>query len=279
MLTKKNKTIGIVMLLLAILVGCWWLLNKSSFSLDGGSQRLERPILVASGHPEWSPIMWQRGDEIIGVGPELVTKIFDQLGIDVSSEYAGTWDVVQKKAKSGEIDVLVAAYKTSERETYMDYSDAYTVDPVALFVKKGQSFTYNNWDDLVGRNGVATIGDSYGQQFDDFLKTSLTVERVVTAQEAFEKVLAGQADYFVYALYSGQKAIADNNYSEQIEILPKYVAQENFYITISKKSPYNKYLPQVNELIKQYQKDGTIIKLIKKYQDQILSGSIDLGNN
>jgi len=228
---------------------------------------LNKKSLVASGHPEWEPIMSQSGDKIVGVGPELVEKIFNQLGIKVNSNFTGAWDVVQAKARTGEVDVLAAAYKTDERETYMDYSVAYIKDPIAVFINKKNKFSYAKWDDLINKKGVATIGDSYGQEFDDYIKNKLAVARVETTKQAFDMLAENQADYFLYALYSGNSEIKKQNYGDKIEALPEYVSTENFYITISKKSPYAKYLAQVNELIEKYKADGTIDALVKKYQE------------
>lgn len=221
--------------------------------------------LIASGHPDWPPIMFQKDAEIIGAGPELVTLIFGDLGIKVESRYIGPWDVVQQKAKSGEVDVLVAAYKTVERQTYMDYSIPYTTDPIIVNVKKGKAFTFNKWDDLIGKKGVVMTGDSYGQTFDDYLAQKLTTTKVNDSKQAFNLLKTEKADYFIYALYSAKKEIKNQGLTDVIEILPKYVGEENFYITISKKSPYLKYLPEINRLINQYKTEGTINNLLEKY--------------
>ncbi len=221
---------------------------------------------IASGHPAWAPIMYQENDLIVGAGPEIISKIFNELGLKISVKYAGPWDVVQEKAKSGEVDLLVAAYKTPEREMYMDYSVAYTVDPVSLFVKKGKTFPFANWDELIGKKGVVTSGDSYGQDFDKFIKDKLSVTTVATPDEAFALLINGQADFFVYALYSGENAIVAKNLKEQIEVIPNYVSSENFYVTISKKSSLVSYLPQINQLLEKYKADGTIDQAIKKYK-------------
>ena len=244
----------------AILLIAFFVVTLSGCGFNDGS-------LVASGHPEWEPIMYQSGDKIVGVGPELVEKIFSQLGIEVNSNFAGAWDVVQAKAKTGEVDVLVAAYKTDERETYMDYSNVYIKDPIAIFVNKENKFNYGEWDDLIGKRGTATIGDSYGQEFDTYIEDNLNVARVENTSQAFDLLAKNRADYFIYALYSGNSEIKKQNYSDRIEALPKYAATENFYITISKKSPYVKYLPQVNELIEKYREDGTIDALVEKHKE------------
>jgi len=57
-------------------------------------------VVVISGHPEWPPFSWQEGDEIIGVGPELLELIFNDLGIKVQSTYTGNWKRVQEEAQS-----------------------------------------------------------------------------------------------------------------------------------------------------------------------------------
>lgn len=253
---KRFLIIALAALVL-FLAGVWLWNNRQTSSY------------IASGHPQWPPIMYQADNAIVGAGPEIVSQIFGELGVKIVSKYEGPWGVVQEKTRNGEVDVLVAAYKTTEREAYMDYSIPYTVDPVALVVKKGGAFPYAQREDLIGKRGVVTNGDSYGQEFDNFIKEKLTVQAVGTTEEAFDKILNGEADYFVYALYSADDYIFKNKLSDQVEILPTYVSTEKFYLTISKKSPLVKYLPQVNALLEKYQTDGTIERIIEEYKAEL----------
>ena len=227
-----------------------------------------RNAVVASGHPEWPPIMFQSGAAIDGAGPALVKKIFDDLGVEVSFPSTGTWDEVQAKARTGEVDVLVAAYKTTEREGYMLYSDPYTTDPVAIFVARGKAFPFSSWDELVGKRGIAMVGDSYGQTFDDFAVTRLALRRVTTASEAFELVSSGQADYLLYSLFAGNDQLKRTRTASQFESLPKFVNEENFYITISRKSPFVIFLSRINQQIAKYKADGTVAALIAQYANR-----------
>ena len=224
--------------------------------------------IVASGHPEWPPIMFQSGSTIDGAGAALVKKIFTDLGVAVDVKFTGTWDEVQAKARSGDVDVLVAAYKTTEREGYMVYSDAYTTDPVAIFVAKGKAFPFGSWDVLVGKKGIAMVGDSYGQAFDDFAAANLKLTRVTTSAQAFDLVASGQADYLLYSLYAGDDYLKKTGGASQYESLPKFVNEENFFITISKKSPYVTYLPLLNQQLAKYKADGTIAALIAQYKNR-----------
>jgi polar amino acid transport system substrate-binding protein len=233
-----------------------------------GDNKYHNETFVASGHSDWPPIMRQDGDKIVGAGPELVQMIFDELGLDIESRFVGPWDVVQEKARSGEIDLIVAAYKTPERETYMDYSIPYTVDPISIFVQRDNVFSFDSWNDLMGRIGVVTRGDSYGKEFDEFIAENLDVIVADSPDEAFALVIANEADYFVYALYAGEEAMKNNpNLAEQIEILPNEVDAEDFYITISKESRLVAYLPRINEILQRLIDDGTVARLIEKYRN------------
>lgn len=221
---------------------------------------------VASGHPEWAPFMWREGETIVGAGPQLAQKIFNDLGLKLDVKYAGSWEEAQAKAKAGEVDMLVAAYKTAERENYYDFSEGYAVDPIALFIKKGKKFKYSKWDDLKNKKGVAMAGDSYGQEFDNYIAENLKVERVATATDAFQLIETGKADYFIYAHYAGERAIKAVELAGKYQSVKPYVASENFYFAISKKSPLIKYLPQINELVKAYRDDRTVEGLINQNQ-------------
>lgn len=225
----------------------------------------QREVFIASGHPDWPPIMFQEGDQIVGAGPEIAFLILSELGLSLEAPYVGLWDEVQEKAKNGEVDLIVAAYKTPERETYMDYSIPYTIDPVSLFVKKGNDFPFENWDELINKKGVVTKGDSYGEAFDKFIAEELDFVIVDTPNEAFALVISGEADYFVYALYSGENFLKKNpELSEEIEILPNYVSVEDFYMTVSKKSNLIAYLPQINEILQRLIDDGTVYEVIRE---------------
>ena len=255
---KKIIIIVVGILILAAGFGFWFFVkNKPAQEL------------IASGHPAWPPIMYQEGNQIVGAGPEIVEKIFTDLGIKVVFKYEGAWDIVQDKAKNGLVDVLAAAYKTAERETYMDYSIPYTVDPVVLVVKKGKVFSYDKWDDLLNKTGVVTIGDSYGQDFDNFIQEKLNPIKVSMPEEAFALLEKEEADYFIYALYSAEDYIFQNKLSSQVEIIPKYASTENFYLTISKKSPFAKLMPQVNSLLEKYKNDATIEQIIEKHKQSL----------
>jgi polar amino acid transport system substrate-binding protein len=228
--------------------------------------------IVASGHPEYPPVMWQEGDNIVGVGPEILKMAFVDLGITVDSKFKGSWTQVQNGIKGDDIDTLVGIYMTDQNKAYMDYSIPYMKDPVAIFVEKGKTFPYKNWDDLINKKGTITIGDSFGKEFDKFIAGKLTISRFIKVEDNFNKVLSGEADYFISALYSGLIEAEKLGISDRVEYLPTYATSEMFYISISRKSKFIRYLPQLNEKIEKLIKDGTVDKLIDEKMKYYLEG-------
>jgi polar amino acid transport system substrate-binding protein len=209
----------------------------------------EKHTAVVSGHPDWKPVMWREGDNIYGIGPEVTRMVFRDIDVEVDSRYVGSWDVVQEKARTGEIDAIVALYKTREREEYLYYSIPYTIDPIVLFFNKGKGFSCNQKESLIGKKGVATIGDSYGQELDDFIvQANLDLSGVSTPDEAFSLLKQGKADYFIYSAYAGRKVIAESNLSglEESEV----ISNQLFYIGVSKRSPYAQHMDDINASLK-----------------------------
>ena len=116
---RKTRVLALLLACVMFLpVGCSSGSTEQSYFSGDSSLK----IYVASGHPEWWPIMYRENDRIIGVGPDLVSLIARDLGLSIDCRYGGTWDRVLQSARDGEIDIVVAAYKTAEREQYMDFS-------------------------------------------------------------------------------------------------------------------------------------------------------------
>jgi len=225
-------------------------------------------ILIASGHPNYAPFMWREGDKIVGVGSELTEIIFGKIGIKVEGKYVGNWRRVQVSAKHGEVDVITGIYMTDERKTYLVYPpNPYVTISAVVWVWKGKAFKFEKWEDLIGKKGTAVLGESFGKNFDNFIKEKLDIERVPQFILNFKKLEKGRADYMPYGLYPGLIQAKLFGYADKIEYLPTPLYSEGLYIAISKRSKFNKYLHEFEKGIKETIAAGTVDKLIKKYLD------------
>jgi len=215
---------------------------------------------IVSGNPKAPPVVWEEYNKLIGVGPDIAKSILTELKLNYDIQVQGDWQQVQDKCKSGEIDMLVSAYKNDERAAYMEYSIPYLPQPTVIVVLKGTEFPFGRWESLIGKRGVSNIGESYGQQFDTFIKEKLSVQ-FIAFERAVELLTRGEADYLIVDLYTAliySRLLRGEN---AITILDPPATTQTFHITIGKKSPMAVQMPAINKKLYRLVKDGTVEKL------------------
>lgn len=232
-------------------------------------------IVTACGDCNYPPITYteqeegsnpELGREIIGVAPDVLRLIFDEIGITVQARYAGNWKRCQSNVEHGNVDILLGPYMTEERKKYA----VFTATPLAsdaqsIFVWKGREFTFEKWDDLKGRRVGVTLGYSGGKKFNKFLRKNTKLDRVSERLQNYRKLELGRIECISEGLYTGLINARKFEYEGRIVPLPTPVNAEFMYLSISKKSKYEHYLPQIEEGLKKLRADGTIDKLIKHH--------------
>ncbi|MCP4023655.1 MAG: transporter substrate-binding domain-containing protein [Desulfobacteraceae bacterium] len=231
---------------------------------------------IISGHPEFPPIMYKHGNTVDGIGPEIITKIFNELGIRVENQYVGPWSRVQNSAKMGKIDLIAAIYKSKERESYLEYIPTFFIqNPCVVYVKKGQTFPFEKWNDLKGKTGGVLMADKFKPEFDHFLLDNQDSIKMIRSaaysiDAIFNNLLNQHIDFLPYSKYVGLIKIKELNIQDQVEILPQPIYTGQFYFAFSKKSKLKKYIRQIDQKIIAYKKAGMIETLIGKHIDQYI---------
>jgi polar amino acid transport system substrate-binding protein len=191
----------------------------------------------------------------------------EELSIPMNLRRFGNWQNVQKKARNGEIDMIVSVYKNNEREEYLEFSDPYLSQPTVILVEKGKEFTFSSWDSLIGKKGVSNVGESYGQKFDEFIKEKLDV-----SYHQFERALQvlnlGEADYLIIDLYTALIYSRLLQGEDSITILDPPVTVQSFHFGIRKDSELVKYLPQINKIIAEKLKNSEIADTLLSHFDK-----------
>jgi polar amino acid transport system substrate-binding protein len=223
-------------------------------------------VASITGHPDWPPFSWRSHDKIVGVGPELTEIVFHDLGLQVVSKSIGNWKREQVQAEAGLVDVVVAIYLTEERGKYLAYTAApFMEDANVVWVAKGKGFHFSKWEDLIGKTGCAMLGESYGEQFDLFIRQKLRIDWVNTPQQILQKLVLGRADYYPFSLYGGQIQVRQLGFADRVVALPQVISKAGVYIAISRKSNFVKYLPQIEAAVAKRRADGTVDRLVQKY--------------
>jgi polar amino acid transport system substrate-binding protein len=219
--------------------------------------------IISTGHPQYPVMAFKEGDNIVGAAPMLIEAIAKTLKIPLESRYMGTWADAQAATRDGKADMIVGIYYNDERATYLDYvQPAFVYDPVVAFVAKGKGFPYTGQDDLIGKKGATNQGESYGNEFDTFIKDKLTVERTDGIDDAFDDLVAGKVDYVIAGYYPGEAEAARMGIKDKIEALDPALLSAEMFVAFSKKSPCASLAPQFGQGITEMTTDGSFNQML-----------------
>ncbi len=232
---------------------------------------LAAPSLIISGHPNYPPYMWNKNGSLVGIGPEIAKTICKELGFTCEQRPLHSWKRVQELARNGDIDMIVGAFSNLERRSYMDYSKAYMLDSTNVFVRKNHSFPVTTHEDLIGKQGVAMFGESFGQELDKFIDNKLKLSHVYSVKALFLTLQSGRADYILWGYYPWFINAQSLGATVWCKALPNPIVEEGMHLTFSKKGNFKELLPAINKIIDRLQNDGSINRwreqFLQQYQD------------
>lgn len=232
--------------------------------LSFSNSLLAAPPVIISGNPEAPPVVWERAKGLAGVGPELATHILSKLEVPFDIKPMGTWQQVQDKARTGSVDIILSAYKTAERQEFLEYSIPYLDSPVVVVVRKGTGFVCNSRDDMIGKRGVANKGESFGAEFDSFIKNKLQVT-FTSYNRAFEMLEEDTADYLIIDLYPAIIYSKLLRAEDKVEIMEKPVTVQKIHMAVAKNSEFLGLLPAINRHLTEMQEQGEIKRLVLEH--------------
>lgn len=219
--------------------------------------------LTITGHPSYPPIGYRDGNQITGAGATMLAEIGANLGITIVPLYTGTWEEAQEATREGTADIIFGIYYNDDRATYLDYvQPAFTTDPVVVFIRQGEGFTFTGQDDLVGKRGVTNTGESFGVELDAFIAESLDVERANGVDAAFTELLEGRADYMIFGLYPGEAVITEMGVDDQIAVLSPTLLEADMFVAFSKQSSCLSQIEAVGAEIETMKANGRVEELI-----------------
>lgn len=176
------------------------------------------------------------------------------------------WIRAQKMAAEGNIDLLVNLRITPERSEWLEFSKNPTFpNPIAVFMRKDKAIPLKFWNELKLLKGGTTIGDAFGNGFDEYLKTNLKIESIPNAYGNFRKLDTGRIDYFVTGYYMGMAWLSSAGMQERIVALKPFISDNPIHLGFSKRSPHVALLPEIDRKLAQLAADGTLNKILNDH--------------
>ncbi|MFP2769402.1 substrate-binding periplasmic protein [Oceanisphaera sp. KMM 10153] len=237
------------------------------------SSHAQEPVqprpLTACGHPMYPPLSWEQGGELTGIAPHLVRKLLAEHGYSVNMRVFGNWERCQLAARQGKVDLIVAAYKTSQRERDFRFSDTPIVaDPVVLFTHfgNGNQSPWNLSDKTLG----LLFGDSFGDDFDKTATRHPHVERVSTGEQNFRKLALGRIDYMPIGLSTGKLQAQKLGLNGQVLALPELLTLEHYHLALPRGSVLEPLLPALSARLRELADDRYIQRITFYFERRYL---------
>jgi len=224
-------------------------------------------VLRVGGTDDWPPVATinKETGEPEGIAHDFARLIGERLNIPVELKATLPWKRMLHYLEQGKIDMTVALYHTPEREVLYQFTAPYFQNESRVFVVKGKEFTFEKFEDLIGRVGGASLG-TLGEELENFAKQhKLRLEKVKTVKQMTAKLLLGRNDYFILDYLNGMMILKETGLQEKIVALAHPVSTKGVHLALSRQSPCLALLPQINAVIETSKQDGTLQAIVDRY--------------
>ncbi|MCP4357227.1 MAG: transporter substrate-binding domain-containing protein [Chloroflexi bacterium] len=185
----------------------------------------EHPTIRIGVDPEYAPYSFvDDNGQYVGVAMDFVDLISEQLGVSLEVVPGLTWPEIVEGARNREVDIIITAVQTDERDQFLDFTEIYIPTPLVIMIRVDDS-TLKAPEDLAGKTVALVDGYSSSERV---LREHPTIEPLLVENplEGLVAVSSGAADAYVGVL--GINLYLASNYGVQnLQIATNYDLQGN----------------------------------------------------
>ncbi len=218
---------------------------------------------------DYAPFGWEEDGKMRGIYIDIVNEVFtNKLGIPVNHK-GYPWKRAQAMVKAGKSD----GYCTTVTPERLSFSYA-TKEPIIEVNFKIYTPADNPRLDQLRK--VKSVPELKGFKLADYSGsgwakknlTGLSIHWLPTNEQIWKVLINGRADAAVKNEWTTRYILKTLGYHDQIVELSHPMNKEPtaFHIFIGKKSPFTKYLGQLDDTIRQMRQDGTLKRIYDKYK-------------
>lgn len=225
--------------------------------------------LIASGNPQYPPYLWRdpaHPELLIGANQALMQWLSKEIGLPIELRYVGPWSRVQEEARAGRIDLVAGAFFTLPRTEVMDYVyPPFRETRSVVLVRSSKPIGYQQREDLIGRAGLTVVNNSFGEDFDRFMRERLKMNHVANLEQGLRMLELGRAEFLLYEDGPAQAYIASLGVQGLKELSPA-IAQERLHLTVSHQSACNtaQLRGQLSRAMAKLQREGRMSEFVQQ---------------
>ena len=244
-------------LILSVVVCCLLSFNLTTAQADNCKS------FSGNGINNWYPFSYRNDDgKLTGIMVDGMLEALRRVNAQLKIHNDKPWKRIMYDLENGNVDMVLGAYWNSERAQKYHYSEQMGTDELRIFVKAGNEFTFNNFEDLIGRSGMRLLGGSLGDEFDSFAKKYLDFNEVPRSDTMITMLINDRSDYGILGYVEGLKFINSLGVKGEIMPLPKAILSHPMHVLINKNADCVGKIDEVNSAIKDMKSDGTLDKII-----------------
>lgn len=196
---------------------------------------------------------------------EVVKKVMHNLGHQVSIQ-PFPWTRALKMVRNGEAHAIFTAYKSPEREVFLDYSREVLFPQSVYFFKKrtGKASFDGDFSALSSKRIGVVSTISYGQVF-EIHKPVLQLDRASNAEQSFNKLMKNRVDLVVSDLHVAEYTLAQLGITEEVVRLPAKLESVPSYIAFSKKLNLTSLRGEFDNELARLKLTGEYDEILKKH--------------
>lgn len=212
----------------------------------------------------WRPYQYKEGENLTGLDIELAEALVKVTGCKASFIEL-PWNRQLASVELGEVDMVLGAGKTAEREKWADFTSGYRKEINSLFMKPGLGAEIKKIADL--KTTPLKIGITRGAYYSHELEAirSLFDDSADVDAVNVKKMAAGRLDGLIMDHFTGLSLMNEQKSGVQMVLHPLSISSGDVYFLVSKKTKIMNLVSKLNEAIKKMKASGGHAKIIARY--------------
>lgn len=220
-------------------------------------------LTVTVGANHAPPYRVIEGGQPTGLYVDIFREITDRLGWKTHYREA-PFRRVLKMLQQGEVDVILGALETPERDDYMAFIAPAFPSERRLFLYMDDSNRIETYADLYGKTIGVLDRSSYFKRFDN--DERLRKEAAPRYENLMLMMDKGRVDVVVAPELVGLYTVRDLGLS--VKVSPFFMPGERSWIAVAKTSPVLEYADDIRAAFKLINAEGIYEDLVLKYMNQ-----------
>lgn len=219
-----------------------------------------------SGNPDYPPYHWCQSQQALTGASVEQLRLITPGGVKLLPRLY-PWKRVLQAAETGQLDIILPLRINADRARYLRFSQNPAFEnPIAVFTRKDRPIRYQGWDSLKPYRGGISLGDIFGDGFDEYLASNLTIDVGPDMESNFKKLELGRIDYFITGRYVGMAYLKKEKMAGLISDWPTPVSVSKIHLGFGNKVPAA-VIDEMDQSLKKMADSGASTALLKKWVD------------